>query len=125
MNWYQLSSIGICILLGVGIALHRRPSLHAKIMLIAFVADGVLGGALEFSRHVFDKALGTGGEAAPSPMLIFHITVATIGFLLYLPQIYWGRKLLRGERHVLSAHRKGAIAFVIFRLANLITSFMI
>ena len=58
-----------------------------------------------------------------TPLLIIHIALSTVVLVFYGIQIYTGIQNARGNRR--PWHRLGAAGFLVTRLGNLITSFLI
>lgn len=118
-------SIFICAILAYGIFKRHERVLHVRVMSVAFALDLTLVIWLEFSREAVEKALALGGRDRPGPLLAVHITFAVLTIVCYLIQIYFGRKLLRGDESIRVKHRAGAAVFVFCRMANLVTGLAI
>ena len=116
----KLISIGIVILLVYGITQRFRPKIHIPVMLIAFVLDVALVLYIELSRDATGQALGW--NDLPGIMQI-HIFLSTMTVVMYLVQIASG--FIRWKKGGMPYHKHTGIIFMLFRLGNLATSFMI
>ncbi len=86
------------------------------LMLVAFLIDVAMVVYLEFKVNAIDSA------ASPfHPFLTFHVIISIIVMILYLHQVVSGLLIyFRNVRWRL--HKAGGIAFIIFRIGNLVTS---
>lgn len=115
----KLISVFTCLLIFIGIYYRKNRKRHVPIMLTAFSVDVVMLLYIELTRNAIKTSLH-----APHPFVTFHVGISVILMILYLIQIWTGFKLYRSGT-MRSTHRKMAVAFVVFRLANLVTSFYV
>lgn len=115
----KLISVFTCVLIFIGICYRKNRKRHVPIMLTAFTIDVAMVLYIELTRHAIKTSLHP-----PHPFVTFHVCISVILMILYLVQVWVGFKLYRGGT-MRSFHRKMAVAFVIFRLANLVTSFYV
>ena len=108
-----------------GLWKRKDVAIHVPVMLAAFVLDVVLVLYIELTRG----AINTFAESVQAPigreLLLFHITVSLITIVLYGVLTALGFKIMKGERALLKLHRNLAGVFLICRLTNYVTSFMI
>jgi hypothetical protein len=117
----QSQSLLIMILMVVGIVVHRRRSLHVKIMSSLIVWDILLILQVELSRKAILKA----SKAMTNPALLnIHVSIAVSTVLLYFVMIITGRKVLAGDRGVLRLHRRIGYTTFVMRLLTFLTSFL-
>jgi len=116
----KIISIGIVILLFYGLTQRFRPRIHIPVMLSAFVLDVGLVLYIELSRDATGTAMGW--DDLPGIMQI-HIFLSTMTVVMYLVQIVSG--FIRYRKGGMPYHKHTGILFMVFRLGNLLTSFMI
>lgn len=109
----------VCVMLVAGVLNRRRRHIHIPLMVSSFLIDLGIVLYLEIRRGVVESIPGR----PMTPLLIVHITLSTIVLVFYGVQIYTGIQNAKGNRR--PWHRTGAVAFLITRFGNLITSFMI
>lgn len=116
----QGQSLGILILMEIGIILRRQRSKHVKIMSAAMIWDVILILQIELSRSAILKA----SKAVTNPMMLnIHVSIAVSTVLLYLGMVYYGRKLLAGDESVRSKHRLLGYTTFFMRVMTFVTSF--
>ena len=116
----QLQSFCIVVLMLAGIALHRKRSLHVKIMSSAMIWDIILILQIELSRSAIIKA----SKAMTNAMALnIHVTIAVTTVIFYGFMVYTGRKVLNGEAAVLPRHKKLGYTTFALRILTFITSF--
>lgn len=114
-------STGVLVLLATGLVHRHRPKVHVPIMLSCFVVDLANVVYIEVRRGAVAQTVGMltqGGRW----VLGFHIAVSVLSLVGYMVAAVTGFRLLkrgRGRR----AHRANAVAFLILRVLNYITSF--
>ncbi len=120
MDQYYLKafSIFVCVLLIIGYFKRRQKKIHIPVMISAFVIDMIIVLIIEFSRGAIKTA-----QAKMGPLMIVHITISVIVVLLYFGQIVSGIKKAKGK--TCNWHGRMGLTLLIFRLGNLVTSFMI
>ncbi|MBL9139147.1 MAG: hypothetical protein JNK85_24985 [Verrucomicrobiales bacterium] len=119
MTVLHLISTGVLVLVALGLGFRRRPPVHRAFMLSAFTVDLLMVLYIEFTRHAVGKAVAT-----TSPILRFHVVISTLVLAAYLVQLVLGWRLSRGPgRRVW--HVRIGISFVVLRLTNYVTSFLI
>jgi hypothetical protein len=116
----QSQSLIIVILMIVGIVVHRRRSLHVKIMSSLIVWDILLILQVELGRKAIMKA----SKALTNPALLnIHVSIAVSTVLLYIVMILTGRKVLAGNNDILPHHRRIGYTTFVMRLLTFATSF--
>ncbi len=92
---------------------HENKNLHARMMATGILSDLSLVLILEFQRDAVATALAHQLSALNQA----HIYCSTVATLLYLPLIYFGLKLLRGQDRakILPLHRKLGYLALTFR----------
>lgn len=116
----QTQSVLIVALMIVGVSLHRRRTLHSKLMYTAMIWDVLLILQIELSRGAIMKA----SKAVTNPMLLnIHVSIAVSTVVLYGFMIATGSKVMAGENKLLNRHRKLGWATLSMRILTLITSF--
>jgi uncharacterized membrane protein YozB (DUF420 family) len=120
----------ILIIIGVGWLFRRNARRHIPCMALAFLLDLGLLLYIEGTRHAINT-VATGLKTPESHgLLLFHVTMSLLVLLLYLAQITSGVLLYRGRPgfspvSVRNFHRFSAMAFLLFRGANYVTSFFV
>lgn len=112
-------SVLVCVMLVVGVLYRRNRRVHIPLMLSAFLIDLGMVLYLEIRRGVIESIPGR----PMTPLLIVHISISTIVLVLYGLQIYSGIQNAKGRRK--PWHAKVGATFLVLRLGNLATSFMI
>ena len=116
----QSQSFCIVLLMLAGIALHRRRSLHLKIMSTAMIWDIILILQIELSRSAILKA----SKAATNAMMLnIHVSIAVSTVIFYGFMVYTGRKVMQGESHLLPRHKRLGYTTMALRILTFITSF--
>jgi len=128
----------VLVILAVGIYCRRRRELHIKLMASAFVIDLALVLYIELSRHAVESVV-SGSRA----IVWTHASISLTVLVLYVVQLVLGSQLLRAQPalagaaaaskafavssawHTRTLHRNLGIAFVIFRLLNYLTAFLV
>ncbi len=117
----QSQSLLIVILMVIGIIVHRRRSLHVKIMSSLIIWDIILILQVELSRKAIMKA----SRALTNPALLnIHVSIAVSTVLLYFVMIITGRKVLAGNAEILPHHRRIGYTTFVMRLLTFATSFL-
>ncbi|MFY7994518.1 MAG: hypothetical protein ACOVP4_14570 [Bacteriovoracaceae bacterium] len=116
----QSQSLIIVVMMIIGIVVHRRRSLHVKIMSSVIIWDILLILQVELGRKAIMKA----SQAMTNPALLnIHVSIAVSTVLLYIVMVITGRKVLAGQSELLPQHKRiGYITFVM-RLLTFATSF--
>jgi len=115
----KLLSVGVCLLIVIGVVNRRRRRVHIPLMLSAFLIDLGIVLYLEIRRGVVESIPGR----PMTPLLIFHLCLSVTVLVLYGVQIYTGIQNAKGRRS--RWHRRAAMMFLFTRFGNLVTSFMI
>ena len=111
----------IVVLLALGLSLrHRRPRLHVRLMISAFVLDVLLVLYIEISRHAVERVV-----ERVHPMIWFHAAVSVGVLLCYVAMILLGRSVLAGRDGSRNWHRHVGMTFVVLRSLNYVTSYMV
>lgn len=117
----HLASSLVVALLAAGLWFrHRRPQLHLRLMISAFVVDLLLVLYIEISRHAVEKVV-----ARVSPLLWFHAGVSVGVLLCYVAMILLGRGVLAGQGDARKWHFAVGMTFVALRSLNYLTSYMV
>ena len=107
-------------LVGAGLYFRRRrPSIHWKLMIAAFVVDVSLVLYIEFARHAVEQL------PTARPLILFHAAISVLVLIFYLVLFGLGSRLLKGRFENRKAHRNAGIMFVALRTVNLVTSFLV
>lgn len=120
MTSLQIVSTGVLGLIGLGVWQRRNPPVHRALMLLAFAVDLGMVLFIELSRHAVDQAVST-----HRPLLRFHVAVSTLALAAYLVQLALGWRLVRHSTASRVWHFRVGITFVVLRLTNYVTSFLI
>lgn len=115
----QFFSFLICLLIAAGIYFRKDRRRHVTIMLTAFGLDMLMVLYIEFTRDAINEAIHP-----PHPFITFHVVISILVVLLYLTQLFSGLKLLKHGTHR-QFHKFSAAAFIVMRLANLVTSLFV
>ena len=116
----QSQSLIIVILMIAGIVVHRRRSLHVKIMSLVIIWDIILILQVELGRKAILKA----SNALNNPAILnIHVSIAVSTVILYFIMIPLGRKVLAGDNSLLPTHRKIGYLTLTMRILTFITSF--
>ncbi len=122
--WFHLVNVAIFLLILVGAFMHHRRDLHVKMMLTAFALDLALLLAVELTNSAVARAYRDVG--AGSAITTIHVAFAISGLVMWIVQIVVGRKIYKqGRMELLPRHAKGARLFLVFRLGNVVTAFML
>ena len=113
----------IMVLICLGLLNRRRPRTHMRIMLTCFAIDAINVLAIELRNAAIEKSIDalTKGDNA---LLAFHVVVSGSCIVCYGIATFTGRRLYKrgvGRR----GHKLNATVFLITRLANGITAFMV
>ncbi len=126
-DWRFILSSGVStlVLALVGYGLHRRHErrVHIPIMLTCFALDVANVLFIEVGRGAVAKALDTatrGGEW----LLKVHIAFSVMSLLGYIVAAITGMKLRKGI-DVRKIHRWNGAIFLLNRVSNYVTSFMV
>ncbi len=111
-------SIGVCLILLIGILNRRRRGIHMPLMLAAFCVDLGMVLYIEIKRHVIEEL-----PSRMTPFLAVHVTFSVAVLVLYVVMLVSGINNARNRRS--RVHPKAAIFFVVARLGNLCTSMFI
>jgi len=114
----KIASIFIVLLLFYGFSQRRRPNVHIPVMVMAFILDMLLVLYIELNRHAVEQAIGP-----TVPIMKVHLFFSFGVVILYLVQIVGG--ILRKTRGGAPWHKQAGYAFLLFRVGNLVTSFLI
>ena len=116
----QGQSLCILLLMVVGAVVHRKRSLHVKIMSLAMIWDVILILQIELSRSAILKA----SNAVNNPMILnIHISIAVTTVILYGFMVHSGRKVLAGNRTIRVRHKRLGYLTLFMRTLTFITSF--
>ncbi len=121
MSMLHLLSTAVLVLIGAGLYYRRRTRLHLGLMVMALAVDLGLVLYIEITR----SAVETVRTAPLGPVLTFHIVASVLVLIIYLVQVGLGIRKLRSGTSSHLAHRYLGMAFVVLRVANYATSYMI
>lgn len=119
----------LLVLLGIiyGVSIRRDLARHVRVMKFCFFLDVSLLIAVELGRGAVEKALGI--EPKPDEinltMLWIHIPFAILSLVFWIVQLVVGRRIIRGQRHLLSAHFRNAVIFLAMRIGNFATALLL
>lgn len=116
-----ISTISLALVF-LGLLMLRRKDYrtHAALMATAFAIDFSLVLYIEIMRGAVEQAM-----RVPPPLLLFHIIISTLALLLHAVQLVLGALLLKGKLTYRGWHRWLGIAYLVLRLGNYVTSFII
>ena len=117
---HVVSTIALALIALGLLMLRRSPKAHVACMLGAFALDVALVLYIELTRGAIEQAV-----KVPPALMSFHIAVSVATLVLYVVQIWLGAKLLKGQQASRATHKWCGIAFLVCRLANYVTSFMV
>jgi hypothetical protein len=117
---HLLSFVVLCLIAAGVWCRHRRPGLHIRLMIAAFVCDVLLVVYIEATRHAVERV-----ARATAPMIWFHATVSVLVLAAYVAQLALGRRVLAGAHTSRRMHVAVGVTFVSLRLANYVTSFLV
>jgi hypothetical protein len=116
----QGQSLGILLLMFLGIYYRRQRLRHIRIMSSAMIWDVLLILQIELSRSAIMKASGALGN--PKALNI-HVGIAVTTVVLYGFMIFTGRKMLNGQTQFRPKHRFLGYSTLFMRILTFITSF--
>jgi uncharacterized membrane protein YozB (DUF420 family) len=117
---FQIQSGIILFLMYLGIYFRRARKIHVGLMSVVIIWDIILILQIELTRNAVAKAT----EAMKNPMLLnIHIAIAVSTVVLYILQIFSGRKMLKGFMQRRGYHRKLGMLTATLRTLTFITSF--
>jgi len=111
-------SILACTLILVGYSQRRRKRVHIPVMLTALVIDLTIVVCIEVTRDVIASA-----QAKMGTLMKIHIAISVTVLVLYGVQVWTGIQKARGRYK--PWHGRTGVTFILFRLGNLVTSFMV
>jgi uncharacterized membrane protein YozB (DUF420 family) len=117
---HLVSTLVLCVI-AAGLWFRRRNHhMHLRLMLAAFAMDVVLVLYIEITRQAVEKVVTHVG-----PLLWFHASVSIAVLACYVAMILLGRPMLSGKFETRKLHFAVAIAFVVLRGLNYVTSFLV
>jgi uncharacterized membrane protein len=117
--FHAMSSF-VLLLLVAGIACRRRRRIHIPLMIAAFGLDFASVLAIELTRRAIHKV-----TTAPSPLLLFHVTVSVLALVFYGVMFRLGQRVQNGDEGVRPWHRRFAWMFGACRATNYVTSWVL
>ncbi|MGE0441597.1 MAG: hypothetical protein AB7L66_18285 [Gemmatimonadales bacterium] len=121
MNPLHAASTVVLLLVTAGLMFRRRRGVHYALMVSAFALDLMIVVWIEATRGAVERVV-----ARPNPALLyFHVAVSLAVIGLYAGQLRLGFRALRGAPMRVALHRRLGTAFVLFRLANYATSYLV
>ena len=118
MNPLHYVSVGVCILLVVGLAVRKNKHAHIPFMLSAFVIDMLMLLGIELNRNAINTARTTDDR-----MLQTHIILSVLVVVLYIFQIVTGIRKATGRPSRI--HGKTGCLLILVRVGNLVTSIIV
>ena len=115
------------LVIGYGISVRRKPSVHIPVMLCAFAADTINVLLVEiYARSTkgagaVEQTAGLLGGSG-SMLQYVHVSTSVLCLVGYVVAIFTGRRLLKGVGGR-GAHRVNAALFLATRLVSYVTSF--
>lgn len=116
----HLASTLVLALIVAGVYYKRDTRRHLRLMIAAFAIDFSLVLYIELTRHAVERAVTHAG-----PLLWFHIAVSVGVLVVYVAQIQLGRRILAGFAATRTLHLQLGLTFLVLRLANYVTSYLI
>lgn len=116
----QGQSLGILLLMFLGIAFRRQRLRHVRIMSAAMIWDVLLILQIELSRSAIIKA--SGALSNPKALNI-HVGIAVTTVVLYGFMVFTGRKMLNGQTQIRPKHRLLGYTTLFMRVLTFVTSF--
>lgn len=123
---YALATAAV-ILIVAGLVFARQRKRHIPLMLAAFGLDLVGLVIVEFvAPRVEDKIDPVRSLADESivSISVIHAALSTLALVGYIAQIVTGRKLMK-DRAAMTAHKRWAMAFLLFRAGAYATMWMV
>ncbi len=121
VNWTHLVSFLVLLMIGRGLVLRRERLRHVRWMLSAFLLDTALVLWIELNRSAIEQAF----DPALRGILAIHIGFSAVAALGWLGLVVLGGLLLRGHSGLRAWHLRLAVLFLVARLGNFLTSFLI
>lgn len=125
MSIPHLVSTAILVIIAIGLWKRKDVKVHVPAMLMAFVADVALVLSIELNRQAIETVVVDVQAPQDHALLLFHVAVSLVTIILYAVLTVLGFKILKGERSLLKLHRNLGGVFLLCRLTNYVTSFMI
>jgi len=122
---FNISSLLIFVAILVGVALHHRVRTHVRIMKVCFTLDVLLLILVEVFRGAIEKLLGLEPSTVDGTMLAVHVPLAVGSLVWWILQLRSGSRILAGRRELLPRHALHARIFLLLRLGNLVTAFLL
>ncbi|MGE0200144.1 MAG: hypothetical protein AB7P76_04165 [Candidatus Melainabacteria bacterium] len=125
MGFTHIVSTIIVLIIFYGLWKRKDVKAHVPAMLLAFGLDVALVLYIELNKGAIEQFATDVQSPTGHELLLFHISVSLITVVLYIILTVLGFKILKGERALLKLHRNLGGVFLICRLTNYVTSFMI
>lgn len=120
---FDVANVVIFAAILLGVALRRRRATHVAIMRSCFAADVLMVLLIELQRGAVKQTMEQ-VQSMSKGLLSFHIAVSVLALVFWVVQLRSGSRILKGAP-IGPAHRRGAALFLIFRLTNVVTAFMV
>ncbi|MFN8615342.1 MAG: hypothetical protein U0003_05480 [Vampirovibrionales bacterium] len=117
---FPVLSTLVLVLIALGLKHRRVPGKHIPLMLSALLIDVGMVLWLEWHRQAVEQVV-----EGVSGLLLFHVCVSTLVVVLYIGLLITGIRQAKGIALSTQWHRWMAIAFVVGRLINYVTSFFV
>lgn len=117
---FPILSTLVLLLIGIGLKYRKVNRIHIPVMITAFVIDLGMVLYLELNRAAVEQVV-SGVEG----LLLFHVIVSSLVVVLYLALFATGFRLFKRVTVSPKLHRTLAMAFVLGRLINYVTSYFV
>jgi hypothetical protein len=130
MGIFHIVSTCVLLIIIAGIMTRKNQKLHIPLMTAAFVIDLTSVLVIEIQRQAVEKVVGS----STHPLLIFHAIISIMVLVLYVLMMTSGKKLQKFIAEIKPlelvtlarrSHVTYSAVFIILRLTNYVTSFMI
>lgn len=98
------------VLLAAGWTQRRRRVRHVPLVLAGIALDLAMVVYLELDRSVVEAVAGSVGHASFSAVRWAHIVTSTVAVVLYLPTLWYGFRMLRGDTTPRTRKLHGVVA---------------
>lgn len=125
MQFSHIISTLILAVIFTGLWHRKNAKIHVPLMLSAFVMDVLLVLFIELNLQAVETVVDSSMQPQNKELLLFHAAVSLTVILLYVALTFIGIKLLKRQKQYLPLHKKLGSAFLVMRLINYVTSFMV
>lgn len=125
MQLTHVISTLILLIIMVGLWKRKEVRIHVPLMVAAFIMDVLLVLYIELNLRAVETVVEQAMQPKNHELLLFHAAISLSVIVLYTILTILGVKILKKQRHLLPLHKKLGIVFLVFRLINYVTSFMV